>query len=80
VVAALDCPGAFAFIAGGVRAGLLGRIVVERYADVAVGEEHLVTGWQVGTEGRKMFAGTALFGPDGSLRAAAKATWFGFPG
>jgi hypothetical protein len=79
VVAALDCPGAFAFIAGGVRAGLLGRIVVERYADVAVGEEHLVTGWQVGTEGRKMFAGTALFGPDGGLRAAARATWFNFP-
>jgi hypothetical protein len=80
VVAALDCPGAFAFIVGGVRAGLLGRLVVERYDTVAVGEEHLVTGWQIGVEGRKMFAGTALFGPDGGLRAAARATWFGFPG
>lgn len=80
VLAALDCPGAFAFIADGIRAGLLGRIVFEQYAAARVGDEHVVTGWQIERDGRKMFAGTALFTPDGQLLAAAKATWFGFPG
>lgn len=79
VLAALDCPGAFAFIVTEQRAGLLGRIVFEQYEDVAVGDEHVVTGWQIGVDGRKLFAGTALFGADGALRAAARATWFGFP-
>ena len=82
VLAALDCPGAFAFIAEGTRAGLLGRIVYERAAGagpVEAGADHVVTGWQIGSEGRKMFAGTALFTAEGSLVAAARATWFGFP-
>jgi len=76
VLAALDCPGAFAFIAGGKRAGLLGRIVFEQHGPVAAADEHVVTGWQVGEDGRKLFAGTALFAADGTLLASAKATWF----
>ena len=81
VLAALDCPGAFAFITGGDRAGLLGRIVFERYAEVVEPDvDHVVTGWRIGSDGRKMFAGTALHTPDGRLLAAAKATWFGTPG
>ena len=80
-VAALDCAGAFAFIARGTRAGLLGRIVVDLPASTTVrpGDEVLVTGWQVGIDGRKMFAGTALFDDGGTLLASAKATWFGPP-
>lgn len=77
VLAALDCPGAMAFIAREASAGLLGRIVFEQYAPVTVGEDHVVFGWQVGTEGRKMFAGTALASADGTVLAAARATWFG---
>lgn len=81
VLAALDCPGAFAFITGGDRAGLLGRIVFERCGPrIEPDVEHLVTGWRIGVDGRKMFAGTALHTPDGELLAMAKATWFGFPG
>jgi hypothetical protein len=76
VLAALDCPGAFAFIATGLRAGLLGRIVFEQFAPVVAADEHVVTGWQIGEDGRKLFAGTALFAADGTLLAAAKATWF----
>lgn len=81
VLAALDCPGAFAFIAAGTRAGLLGRIVFQRLDAAAIdpGADHVVTGWQIGVEGRKMFAGTALFDAGGRCLAAAKATWFGFP-
>lgn len=80
VLAALDCPGAFAFISAGTRAGLLGRIVFQQLAEVRPGSDHVVTGWQIATEGRKMFAGTALFADDRTLVAAAKATWFGAPG
>lgn len=76
VLAALDCPGAFAFITGGVRAGLLGRITFEQHEDVRADADHVVTGWQIGTEGRKLFAGTALFDAGGTLLAAARATWF----
>lgn len=76
VLAALDCPGAFAFIAYGIGAGLLGRIVFEQYGDVRATDEHVVTGWQIGQDGRKLLAGTALFTGGGDLLAAAKATWF----
>lgn len=76
VLAALDCPGAFAFIVNGTRAGLLGRIVFDQYADVHAGEEHIVTGWEIGQDGRKLLAGTAMFTAGGELVAAAKATWF----
>ena len=76
VLAALDCPGAFAFIVNGTRAGLLGRIVFEQYGDVRADAEHIVTGWEIGQDGRKLLAGTALFTAGGDLLAAAKATWF----
>jgi hypothetical protein len=79
VVAALDCPGAMAFISRGESAGLLGRIVVARYAPVAVGADVLVVGWQIGRDGRKLLAGTAVVDPGGAVLAVAKATWFGFP-
>ena len=80
VVAALDCPGAFAFITDAMPAGLLGRIVFQQHHPVPADATHVVTGWQIGTEGRKLLAGTALFAPDGTLLAAARATWFAFPG
>ena len=80
VLAALDCPGAFAFIATGDRAGLLGRIVYRQLADVRPDTDHVVTGWRIGVDGRKMFAGTALSSNEGEVLAVAKATWFGRPG
>lgn len=76
VLAALDCPGAMAFIARGAPAGLLGRIVFEHFAPVTIGEDHVVTGWQIERDGRKLFAGTALADTEGTVLAAAKATWF----
>lgn len=79
VLAALDCPGAFAFIVGEVRAGLLGRIRFEQRAPVRADVEHVVFGWQVGTDGRKMLAGTAVADADGEVLAVALSTWFGYP-
>lgn len=76
VIAALDCPGAFAFMVRGDRPGLLGRITFEIHAATPVGEPQVVTGWQIGRKGTRMLAGTALFSADGELRAAASAVWF----
>lgn len=76
VVAALDCPGAFAFIAADDPVGLLGRIVVEQTAPVRVGEPYVVTGWRVGADEKKRFAGTALFDAEGTIVGRALATWF----
>jgi hypothetical protein len=39
------------------------------------GEPHVVAGWPVGEDGRKRFAGSAVFGADGSVRAFARSTW-----
>lgn len=36
-----------------------------------------VTGWRIGVEGKKHFAGTAIFDKDDSLIAAARAVWIG---
>ena len=67
-----------AYIADGTRAGLLGRIVFEQFAPVRAEVDHVVTGWQIEVDGRKMLAGTALADAEGTILAAARATWFGF--
>jgi hypothetical protein len=76
ILAALDCPGAMAFIARGTFAGLLGRIVFEQTGRAEPGADHVVTGWQIERDGRKLFAGTALSTAEGTVLARARATWF----
>lgn len=76
--AALDCPGYFAVINAMGSKGekiLTGRMAVEELAPVKVGEPHIVIGWQVRSEGRKHWAGTALFDTNGSLKAKSEALW-----
>ena len=75
--AALDCPGQFAWLAQGTRTGLLGRLTVRIERPVRAGQRCVVTGWTLGVEGRKHYAGTALFDGDGQLCAWAKALWIG---
>lgn len=72
--AALDCPGYFAAEA---KAGLalLGRMSAALHRRVRAGEPLVVTGWPIGTEGRKHQVGSALHDANGELVAAAKATW-----
>ncbi|MFA5565209.1 MAG: hypothetical protein WC184_04780 [Acidimicrobiia bacterium] len=79
VLAALDCPGAFSFISADIRASLLGRIQFKQLEDLALDDEYVIIGWQIGTEGRKMFAGTAVADQSGHVKAVAKATWFPAP-
>jgi hypothetical protein len=44
-------------------------------APVGVDERCVVLGWALGRAGRKLRAGTALFGNDGRLCALAEQTW-----
>jgi hypothetical protein len=39
------------------------------------GEPSVVIGWRIGGDGRKRYAGSALFDSDGELLAAARSTW-----
>jgi hypothetical protein len=74
---ALDCPGQFAYYAAGIRTGLLGRMTGRVLRPVPVDADYVVTGWRIGIERRKHFAGTALFDADGTLCAYAHQTWIG---
>lgn len=75
VWAALDCPGAFAcgFDARGET--LLGQMAARIDTRPHVGERHIVLGWPLGEEGRKLYAATALYREAGSLLALARQTW-----
>jgi hypothetical protein len=74
VWAALDCPGAWALGVGG-RPMVLGTMCAEVDRLPAVGEEHVVMAWALGSEGRKHYCATALYAADGTLLAHADATW-----
>ena len=59
---------------------LLGRMMGRVTGTVHAGERCSVVAWRMGAEGRKRYAGSAVFGEDGSVRGIAKATWFAFAG
>jgi hypothetical protein len=76
VWAALDCPGAFAVDPGFERGvSVLGRLAARVLDAPAAGEQCVVVGWPLGEDGRKRYAGTALFGEAGRLLGLARATW-----
>lgn len=74
---ALDCPGQMAWRAEGTHTGMLGRLTARIEKPVRAGERCVVIGWTMGNEGKKYFAGTALFDHAGELCAYAKAVWIG---
>jgi hypothetical protein len=75
VWAALDCPGAFAVGFSARGETVLGRFAAHVDDTPAVGERCVVAGWPLGEEGRKLYAGTALYGEDGRVLGRARATW-----
>jgi hypothetical protein len=75
VWAALDCPGAFAVGYPDRGETLLGRLAVHVESLPQVGDRYIVVGWPLGEDGRKLYAGTALFGETGDPHAWARATW-----
>ena len=74
---ALDCPGQFAYHAAGIRTGMLGRLCARIVRPIVAGERCVVIGWRIGVEGRRHYAGTAVFDASGTLSAYAKAVWVG---
>jgi hypothetical protein len=75
VWAALDCPGAFAVGFIGRGEIVLGRLAARIDRVPAAGERYVVIAWPLGEDGRKLYAGTALFSEAGTLHAVARATW-----
>jgi hypothetical protein len=73
--AALDCPGGWAVDDFQREGVLLGRMAAAIHALPETGRTQVVVGWRVGEDGRKRYAGSALFGPEGNLLAAARSTW-----
>jgi hypothetical protein len=75
VWAALDCPGAYAVHFGQRGNPVLGRLTARVKHLPHPGERCVVMGWPLGDDGRKLYAGTALFGQDGRVLGSARATW-----
>jgi hypothetical protein len=72
--AALDCPGAIGVGWDGRGDWLLGRMTGEVRVVPDPGERCVVVAWPLGRDGRKGFAGTALYRGD-ELLAHARQTW-----
>lgn len=55
---------------------VLGRIDAEIRGEVVPGQRHTVVAWRLGEDGRRRHAASALRAEDGTVVAAARATWF----
>jgi hypothetical protein len=75
VWAAIDCPGAYAAGDPGRGEIVLGRMTAELDRLPDEGEQCVVVGWPLGEDGRKLFAGTALYDRDGAPLAVARQVW-----
>ena len=75
VWAALDCPAGWAVDDFQREGVLLGQMAASIHARPESGEAHVVIGWRVGEEGRKRYAGSAIYRADGELIAHARSTW-----
>lgn len=74
VWAVLDCPATFApILAGSTTPGFLARFSVRIERSVMAGAEHVIIGWPLTVDGRKLHAGAAIFDAGGTLLAAARA-------
>ena len=73
--AAIDCPGAYASGDPGRGEVVLGRMTARIDRLPEEDEPCVVAGWPLGEEGRKLFAGTALYGRDGVPLAVARQVW-----
>ncbi|MDP4890306.1 MAG: hotdog fold thioesterase [Porticoccaceae bacterium] len=74
---ALDCPGQLAYFHAGQLTGLLGRMTARVHGTVRAGEPLVVTAWPINVDGKKHFAGSAIFNQKGELIAQAIAVWIG---
>jgi hypothetical protein len=75
VWAALDCPSGWAVDDFQREGLLLGRLAARIDARPTPDEPHVVVGWRRAIDGRKRYAGSAVFTADGELLAQARSTW-----
>jgi len=78
VWAALDCAGGIGALGDAAPDGppyVLGRFAARQLGQVPVGEPHVVAGWRLARDGRKLLAGSALFTATGQAVGVARATW-----
>ena len=73
--AALDCPGGLAVMGPEPRPVLLGRITARLERPLHAGERYVAVGFRLGDEGRKHFAGTALFDAEGRVCGRSHQVW-----
>jgi hypothetical protein len=78
--AALDCTSAFAVWPESDEVAIvLGELEARIDGRVTPGESCVVVGWPLGVEGRKRFAGSAVYGGSGEVVGGARATWIEVP-
>jgi len=76
VWAAMDCPGSIAWVERlGQGGGLLGTMTAEILRRPAANEPVIITAWPLEQDGRKQFAGVAMFSAAGELMARAHQVW-----
>jgi hypothetical protein len=75
VWAALDCPSGWAVDDFQREGVLLGTMAAAIRTLPEPGVAHVVVGWRIGEEGRKRFAGSALYSASGDVLAHARSTW-----
>jgi hypothetical protein len=73
--AALDCPSGWAVDDFQREGVLLGRMAAHVLRLPEAGERHVVMGWRRGEDGRKRYAGSAVFAVGGELLASSRSTW-----
>jgi hypothetical protein len=73
---ALDCTGAFTLapLPKGITT-VLGELTVYIVDTLKFGEQSVVISWPLGSEGRKHYAGTAIYDPDNRLIALSRTVW-----
>jgi hypothetical protein len=72
---ALDCPGGWSIVRDSGVIMLLGRFTAKVDGDLKAGTPCTIIEWPIGREGRKAFAGTAIYDEHGKVRGRAKAVW-----
>lgn len=75
VWAAIDCPGAYAVGIAGRGEIVLGRMAARVLRVPMPGDRCIAASWPLGEDGRKLYAGTALYGESGRPLSRASATW-----
>ena len=75
VWSALDCPGYFASMGTDIRPAVLGELHADAGQAVPGDRPLVVYAWLLGSEGRKLYAGSAVADAEGRILARARATW-----